>query len=55
MKAEEKKVFGVRLDEGMRAQLAELARLNDRSLSREIVFRLRKSLEQEMKNERQSA
>ncbi|MEJ5039920.1 MULTISPECIES: Arc family DNA-binding protein [Pseudomonas] len=47
----EKKVVGVRLMEMMRKALAGKAEENGRSLSGEIVFRLRKSLEQEMQDE----
>jgi len=43
----EKKVTGIRLLDQMRIRLAERAEQNGRSLSGEIVFRLRKSLEQE--------
>jgi len=45
--AEEKKVVGVRLLALMQENLAKKAKQNGRSLSGEIVFRLRKSLEQE--------
>lgn len=55
MQTAEKKVVGVRLEDSMRTLLANKARQNDRSLSKEIVFRLRKSLEQEMENEKQQA
>lgn len=56
MKPQEKKVVGVRIEDVMRSVLAEKAKQNDRSLSKEIVSRLRKSLEQEMQDEaRQSA
>jgi hypothetical protein len=51
MQAAEKKVVGVRLEDLMRTILARKAKQNDRSLSKEIVSRLRKSLEQEMANE----
>ncbi|PBJ02111.1 Arc family DNA-binding protein [Pseudomonas sp. ACN5] len=51
----EKKVVGVRLEDLMRTVLANKAKQNDRSLSKEIVSRLRKSLEQEMENEKQQA
>lgn len=47
----EKKVVGVRLLDQMRETLARSAEHNGRSLSGEIVFRLRKSLEQEMQDE----
>lgn len=49
--AKEKKVVGVRLVEMMREAVTEKAEQNGRSLSGEIVFRLRKSLEQEMQDE----
>ncbi|MNJ79026.1 Arc-like DNA binding domain protein [compost metagenome] len=49
--AKEKKVVGVRLLDAMREALALSADQNGRSLSGEIVFRLRKSLEQEMQDE----
>lgn len=48
MKTEETKVVGVRLEILMRSALAAKAKENDRSMSREIVYRLRKSLEQEV-------
>ena len=51
----EKKVVGVRLIDLMRETLSVKAEQNGRSLSGEIVFRLRKSLEQEMENEKQQA
>ncbi|MNJ67846.1 hypothetical protein D3C77_640500 [compost metagenome] len=51
MKIQEKKVVGVRIEEVMRASLAEKAKKNDRSLSKEIVARLRRSLEQEQQDE----
>lgn len=47
MSACNSKVVGVRLEDLMKGQLAEMAKKNDRSLSKEIVSRLRKSLEQE--------
>lgn len=50
-KASEKKVVGIRLMDLMRERLAEKAEDNGRSLSGEIVFRLKKSLEQEIENE----
>lgn len=53
--AEDKKVVGVRLEEMMRTALSAKAKENDRSLSKEIVSRLRKSLEQEAKHEMQQA
>lgn len=46
---QEKRVVGVRIDDDMRFLLADKARKNDRSLSKEIVSRLRKSLEEEPK------
>lgn len=52
MQTAEKKVVGVRLEDLMRTILANKAKQNDRSLSKEIVSRLRKSLEQEMANEK---
>lgn len=51
MKDQEKKVVGVRIEEMMRAALAMKAKQNDRSLSKEIVARLRRSLEQEIQDE----
>lgn len=48
--AKEKKVVGVRLLDAMREALAQSADQNGRSLSGEIVFRLRKSLEQEVQD-----
>ncbi|WP_241193632.1 Arc family DNA-binding protein [Pseudomonas chlororaphis] len=39
----------------MRSLLADKARKNDRSLSKEIVSRLRKSLEQELAHEKRQA
>ncbi|MGC3935982.1 Arc family DNA-binding protein [Pseudomonas iridis] len=51
----EKKVVGVRLADLMKEALSLKAELNGRSLSGEIVFRLRKSLEQELENEKQRA
>jgi hypothetical protein len=51
----EKKVVGVRLVDMMREALAGKAEQNGRSLSGEIVFRLRKSLEQEQEHEKQQA
>lgn len=51
--AEDKKVVGVRLEELMRTALSIKAKENDRSLSKEIVFRLRKSLE--LEHEKQQA
>lgn len=51
----EKRVVGVRLAELMRETLSSKAEQNGRSLSGEIVFRLRKSLEQEMEREKQQA
>jgi hypothetical protein len=50
MKVQDKKVVGVRIEDGMRSILAEKARRNDRSLSKEIISRLRKSLEEELEN-----
>lgn len=47
----EKKVVGVRLVEMMQEALTQRAEQNGRSLSGQIVFRLRKSLEQEMQDE----
>jgi hypothetical protein len=52
MQTAEKRVVGVRLEDLMRTILASKAKQNDRSLSKEIVSRLRKSLEQEMANEK---
>ena len=52
---EEKRVVGVRLEELMRTALSAKAKENDRSLSKEIVFRLRKSLERERTHEKQQA
>lgn len=51
----EKKVVGVRLMDMMREALAGKAEENGRSLSGEIVYRLRKSLEQESEHEKQRA
>ena len=51
----EKRVVGVRLVDQMRETLARSAEHNGRSLSGEIVFRLRKSLEQEQDHEKQQA
>lgn len=51
MKGQEKKVVGVRIEEVMRIVLAGKAKQNDRSLSKEIVARQRRSLEQEMRDE----
>ena len=48
MRAEETKVVGVRLEILMKRVLAAKAKKNDRSMSKEIVYRLRKSLEQEV-------
>jgi hypothetical protein len=48
MKTEETKVVGIRLEILMRSALAAKAKENDRSMSRKIVYRLRKSLEQEV-------
>lgn len=53
--AKEKKVVGVRLVDLMREKLSVQAELNGRSLSGEIVYRLRKSLEQEGEHEKQHA
>jgi hypothetical protein len=53
--AEDKKVVGVRLEELMRMALSAKAKENDRSLSKEIVSRLMRSLEQELKHETQRA
>ena len=53
--AEDTKVVGVRLEDLMRTALSARAKENDRSLSKEIVFRLRKSLEREMLHEKQKA
>lgn len=50
MKTEETKVVGVRLENLMRSALAAKAKQNDRSMSKEIVYRLRKSLEQEVEH-----
>nr|WP_259284512.1 Arc family DNA-binding protein [Pseudomonas sp. 1079] len=47
MKGAEKKVVGVRIVLVMRELLEKKATENGRSLSSEIVFRLRKSLERE--------
>jgi hypothetical protein len=47
MKSEEKVVVGVRLLAEMKRQLAAKANNSGRSLSGEIVYRLRKSIEQE--------
>jgi len=50
MKVQDKKVVGVRIEDEMRSMLAEKAMRNDRSLSKEIISRLRKSLEEELKH-----
>jgi hypothetical protein len=50
-KSNEKKVVGIRLMDLMREALASKADQNGRSLSGEIVYRLRKSLEEELANE----
>lgn len=55
MKAQEKKVVGVRIEDVMRSVLAEKAKKNDRSLSKEIVARLRRSLEQESQDEQKQS
>lgn len=47
MKDTEKKVVGVRILVMMQERLAKKAAENGRSLSSEIAYRLRKSLEQE--------
>lgn len=47
----EKRVVGVRLLDAMREALVLSADQNGRSLSGEIVFRLRKSLEEELQDE----
>lgn len=47
----EKRVVGVRLLDAMREALALSADQNGRSLSGEIVFRLRKSLKEELQDE----
>lgn len=51
MRSKEKKVVGVRLVDLMRETLSSKAEQNGRSLSGEIVYRLRKSLEQEREHE----
>lgn len=51
----EKKVVGVRLVDLMREALSGKAEQNGRSLSGEIVYRLRKSLEQDLESEKQQA
>lgn len=51
----EKKVVGVRLVERMREVLSVKAEQNGRSLSGEIVFRLRKSLEEDADHGKQQA
>lgn len=52
MRVQDKKVIGVRIEDGMRSVLAEKAKKNDRSLSKEIISRLRKSLEEELEHGR---
>lgn len=54
MKSTEKKVVGVRILVMMQESLAKKAAENGRSLSSEIVYRLRKSLEQEDEKTRQA-
>ncbi|WP_214510532.1 Arc family DNA-binding protein [Pseudomonas brassicacearum] len=53
--SESKMTTAVRMLVGMRKLLEERALENGRSLSGEIVFRLRKSLEQEAEHEKQQA
>ncbi|NWD57267.1 MULTISPECIES: Arc family DNA-binding protein [Pseudomonas] len=53
--SESKITTAVRMLVVMRKRLEERAAENGRSLSGEIVFRLRKSLEQEMEHEKQQA
>lgn len=53
-KAEEKRVIGVRLADLIRDTLVERAQQNGRSLSGEIVYRLRKSLEAEDEQKQQA-
>lgn len=53
--AKEKKVVGIRLVDLMRDELSSKAEQNGRSLSGEIVYRLRKSLEQEEEHEKSRA
>lgn len=48
--SEESKFVGVRMKLPMQEQLAQIAKKNDRSLCKEIIHRLRKSLEQEMQH-----
>lgn len=48
---QEKRVVGVRIEEAMRADLIVKAKKNDRSLSKEIIARLRRTLEQEVQDE----
>ncbi|WP_288077750.1 Arc family DNA-binding protein [Pseudomonas sp.] len=48
--SEESRVVGVRMKVSMQEQLARLAKKNDRSLCREIIRRLRESLEQEARD-----
>lgn len=55
MSACNSKVVGVRLEGVMQSLLADKAKKNDRSLSKEIVSRLRRSLEQEAEHEKQRA
>jgi hypothetical protein len=55
MAAEESKVVGVRMRVSVQEQLALRAKNNDRSLCGEILHRLKKSLEQDMENEKQQA
>ncbi|EXF95805.1 hypothetical protein HK44_020680 [Pseudomonas fluorescens HK44] len=49
----QKRVVGVRLVDQMRETLSRKAEQNGRSLSGEIIYRLRKSLEQEAEHEKQ--
>jgi len=52
---EQKKPLVIRLTAEMREWLDHQSDENGRTVNGEIVFRLRKMMEQEMKNERQSA
>lgn len=55
MACEESKVVGVRMRVSVQEQLAKRAKSNDRSLCGEILHRLKKSLEQDLENEKQQA
>lgn len=46
--------FVIRLPDGLRPEIAAIARLNHRSMNGEIIIRLQRSLVQEQLQERQS-